>query len=804
MKTVTLTRLALLSATAMAGLVTAPVHAQDAPQAAEAEVEADDTIVVTATRRSISLQDVPINIAAVSAKQLEEKGINDIRDLANFTPGVTVLDTGSRSASKIVLRGLSANDSGIGGSNSENSVATYLGEVPLYLDFKLLDVDRVEVLLGPQGTLYGAGTLAGAIRYMPKRPNVDHVEGYAHLRLSTVEHGSDIGYTGDVGFNVPLVEGHIALRSVVGYFFEPGFIDYNYVLKQPGVSLPQPGAVVGGAKTLGTQAERDANFVSHPDANFEKTFTTRNTLLLQTSDDLKAYVTYAFQLSKTDGYQSNSANVLGTGNYERAARYLEPSRREAHMLALEINANLGEIAQLVTSTAITKQKINGVTDNTDLLLDLDYDYELFPAFSSYAPSQTKYDQFNQEIRLVSAHGGPFSWVLGGFWNEYETDTWRNEYVPGYAAYAGINRPDDLEYISFVKSKTTEKALFGEGTFEITPKWQITGGVRYFKYDANVTGGTDLPLTGGGRRRTPYPYIQFDPSRVRSGATQDDGFVYKLNTSYKFSDELMVYATYSTGYRIGGVNRHPPCATPLPPGQNVCALPNELVFGPDKTKNKEIGIRYTLFDRRLTGSFAAYHIDWEGIQVGSRTVNGALGITVNGAKAVSQGFESNFTARPIERVEISGTYSYNDVHLTALAPELIVTNSGKINGEDGDRLPGTPRNSGSAGATYTLPVGEADVKFNWTATFRGNVLSRVGGKGFGETIPGYSTHRASITYTRGDFEVSLFANNLFDKYAITSVGQTKEQIGINDGVALRYYSQAVLRPRTIGLESRIKF
>lgn len=801
MKRRSLTSLALMSATALGGLLPCIAHAAEAAEAAAAANTADD-IIVTGTRRSVSVQDAPINITAVGAEQLEAQSITDIRNLANFTPGVTVLDTGARSASKIVLRGLSANDTGIGGSNTENSVATYLGEVPMYLDFKLIDIDRVEVLLGPQGTLYGSGTLAGAIRYMPKRPNVNDVEGYAHLRASTVAHSDDIGYIGDAAFNVPIVQDHIALRSVFGYYFEPGFIDYNYVLKQPGISLPQPGGL-----DLGTPAQQAENFERHKDADFERTFTTRNTLLVQTSEDLKAFLTYAYQLSKTDGYQSNSAGVLGTGKYERASRYLEPSRREAHLVSLEINANLFDFAQLVTSTALTRQKVTGNTDNTDLLLDLDYDYELFPGFSSYAPSENKYKQFNQEVRFVSAHGGPLSWVIGGFYNNFRTSQWRNEYVPGYTAWAGIDyRPDDLEYISFVNSKTKEKAVFGEATFEITPKWQVTGGIRYFKYEAEVTGGTDLPLTGGGRRRTPYPAIQFDPSRVRSGDTSDSGTVWKVNTSYKFTDDLMVYATYSTGYRIGGVNRHPPCVLPLEPGQNVCALPDELIYGPDKTKNKEIGVRFSLFDRRLVGSVAGYHIDWDGIQVGSQTVNGALGITVNGAKAVSKGVELSFTGRPVSALEISGTYSYNDVHLTDVAPGVIVTtHHGRFDGEPGDRLPGTPKNAGTIGATYTVPFDSgADLKLNWTAVYRGNVVTRIGARGFGEKLPSYTLHRASITYGMDDWEVSLFANNIFDNYAVTSVGQSTEQIGVNDGVALRYYSHAVVRPRTVGIETRFRF
>jgi outer membrane receptor protein involved in Fe transport len=806
-------RLLLLSATAFTSVQLSAVQAQTAPASTDADSTLEE-IVVTGTRRELLLQDAPINITAVTAEKLDQQRINDIKDLAAFTPGVTVLDTGPRSTGRIVLRGLSSNDANIGGSNQESAVATYLGEVPIYVDFKLLDIDRVEVLLGPQGTLYGAGTLAGAIRYLPKRPVFYEVEGYVHARVSLLDQSSDTGYIGDAAFNIPIVPGHVALRTVIGYFFEPGYIDYNYVLQTPGRSNPQPGAPAPragnrvGPTTLGTPEQQAANFSKNPDANFERTFTSRNTLLAQVNDNVKAYFTYAYQLTETDGFQANSGQILGTGRYENAARYLEPSRRETHLMSLELNINLFDFADLVTSSAITRQKITGQTDNTDLLIDLDYDYELFPNFSSFAPSTVKYRQFNQEIRLVSRHGGPLSWVVGGFYNEFKFSSRRDEYVPGYTAFAGITfRPDDLEFISFVNTKTTEKAIFGEFTYQITDAWQFTAGGRYFDYKAFAEGGTDLPLTGGGRRRTPFPLIVFDPSRVRSGNTSDDGFVWKLNTSYKFSDDFLAYFTWSKGYRIGGVNRVAPCILPLPPGQNLCALPDELVFGPDKTNNKELGIRFGLLDKRLTGNIAIYHIDWTGIQVASRTINGALGITRNAAEAESKGFELSLNARPIDQLVISATYTYNDANLTGTAPGVIVTQrNGRIDGRDGDRLPGTPKNSGSLGATYTLPMEfGGDFVFNWTATYRGNVVTRIGQRGFGEKLPGFTLHRASVTYAADTWEVSLFANNIFDKYAVASTGQTLEQRGfVNDGVVSRYYGQTVIRPRQVGLEARYRF
>ena len=564
----------LLGATILMGVGTTPAFAQNAPDA----VEEGNEIIVTATRRAVSVQDVPINISAVGQEQLSRQRIDDVRDIADFTPGMTISDTGPGSTGTIVLRGLNASDSSTTGASYDSALGVYLGEVPLYYDFKLLDIARVETLLGPQGTLYGLGTLAGAIRNIPNRPNTDRVEGEVHGRLYGKNHGSKPGYEMDGVINIPIMKDHIAFRSATGYFYDPGFIDSPLLLQTPGVSLPQPTGPVSVS-----DAGYAANLKNRDDINFEKTFTTRNQLLFELNPDLKVNFTYAFQQTKTDGGQYNSNGVLGTGKYQNAARYLEPVKRRAHLGAMEVNANIFDIADLVSTTAYTDVKNDTQNDNTDLLLDLDYGYESFPAFSSWNESHDRRKQFNQEVRLVSSHGGPLSWVLGGFYNRQKRLREYTEHLPNhpFVPSGTLPNPDEIEYASFNKSKVTEKAVFGEGTFRVTPEWQVTAGARYFGYTSDVAGRAVLPLLGD-------PLSPYDlPSA--GGSSKKSGWVWKFNSSYNFTPELMVYATYSKGYRIGGPNTVAPCVLPLDlTQQNVCALPNEIQFGPDTTKNAEIG------------------------------------------------------------------------------------------------------------------------------------------------------------------------------------------------------------------------
>jgi len=808
-----LSRTGLLCATALVSVAGTPALAQEAPASGQdassgSTPDTPNEIVVTGSRRRTTLQDAPINISAVSGATIENQRLDDIRALGNFTPGVTIADTGPASTGQIILRGISSGDTSVDGANSNNAVGVYLGEVPLYLDFKLIDISRVEVLQGPQGTLYGLGTLAGAVRYIPNRPDTDRFSVDLHGRGYAESHSDDFGGSGDIAVNVPILKDHVAFRTSTGYYSNAGFIDYNYLLQQPGVSDPQPVRASGGSTgSLGGTADYAANFKRAEDVNYERTFTTRNQLLLEYNPNIRAYFTYAHQSTKTGGRQANGAGVLGTGKYEGPWRYLEPFVRTSDLFSAEVYINLFNVAQLVSTTAYTKQHIRNTDDNTDLLLDLNYGYEAFPQFSSYANNEREYKQFDQEVRLVSTHGGPINWVIGGFYNRLEFESHRHEYTPGFAqwsGYWGVNRPDNLEYISQVNSKDIEKAVYGELTLHVTKKWQVTGGIRYFKYDSDVAGGSALPLLGSGV--DPYPSTTILPKRIRTGSTGKDGIVWKANTSYKFSDDLLAYFTYSTGYRIGGVNRVVPCILPLPPGQNLCALPNELVYGPDKTRNIELGVRASLFDKRLQLTLDGYRIDWKGVQVPSQTVNGAIGITVNGANAISQGFDVQGALKITPNLNLIATYSYVDAHLTEDVSGLVVSQGVRYDAFSGDRLPGSAKNSGSAQLTYTYPLGDGrKVEATWATIYRGDIYSRVGLRGNGEKIPSYVTHSLTVNYISKRFEVGLFADNIFDKYAVTAISNDVSSYNqVRTDVVERYYALGVLTPRRVGVDLRIHY
>ena len=808
MKKRTQLKIGFLSATFISSALFAiPAMAQEADDANMGE-DPGDTIIVTGTRRATTLMDTPINITAIGSEQLQRQRIDDVRDLADFTPGVTVSDTGAGSTGTIVLRGLNASGVGDGGSNFDDALGIYLGETPLYYDFKLIDIDRVETLLGPQGTLYGLGTLAGAIRYIPNRPDVTSVEGDAHGRLYARSKSDQVGYQVDGMINLPIVRDFIAFRSVAGYYFDPGYIDYPLLVREPGISLPQP-----DGPEIVTDEGFSANLRREEDLNFERTFTTRNQLLFQTSEDLKLILTYAYQQTKTDGASSNSFGVLGTGIYENASRFEEPTDRHAHLASAELNANIVDIFDIVATGAYTETKSDSLGDVTDLLLDLDYGYELYPAFAGFFHSDQKRKQKNAEVRFVSSHGGPLSWVLGGFYNENEFSSDYAERLPNHPWADPVTNPDYLEYVSYVESEVKEKAVFGEASLQIIPQWQVTAGTRYFDYTSTIAGAAALPFLGDPNDPRELP--------VNGGDAGEDGWVWKFNTSFDVTPDLLVYGTYSKGYRIGGPNRVAPCPPGVPTDptqydgdQIICALPHEVQYGPDTTKNLELGVRAQLFDDKLAFNFNVFQIKWDGIQVNSATTYGVTGITVNGGKAEAKGFETTFQIRPIPELSIQGTYSYLDAELTQDVPNIISVNDPpgtyptspvQLPALAGDRLPGSAKNSGSLGATYITPAGEGDIIANWTTTYRGSVVSRLGyDRAFGDLIPSFTTHRASVSYEWDAYAIGLWANNIFNNDAIVSVANDRSRTGLNDGVVLRYYRQVPLAPRTVGLELRARY
>lgn len=786
------------------------VAAYSAPAWANAD-SADDTrpdqIVVTGTRRTDTVQTAPINIAAVTGDSIQELGISDLAEVAAWVPGVHIVDQGARSADRIVVRGLNADpissSEGLGNSGG-GTVATYVGEIPLYVDLKLNDMERVELLLGPQGTLYGAGTLGGAIRYIPVKPKFDGFGVQLRQEVYGYSEASKVSFESGATINIPLGE-NLAFRGSVDYLDDSGFIDYVYTVRQPGVSNPDP--------DFSDPADVAANLVSVKDANFEETLSGRAALRWAPSPLFDATATYYFQFQDVGARQiSSRRSVLPTGKWEANKRVLEPNERDNQLVSLEIISDLG-FAELTSASGYAKYKERGQRDQTDLLITLEYSYEAFPSFTSFTREDQKDEIVNQEIRLVSKHGGPISWIVGGFYNNFKSYGESREFTPGYDQFAVDNfggvqlRPDALEYFSVDDVKLIEKAVFGEISYEITDRLQITGGLRYYDYKLTTMSAVDFPLLNTVFFGDPPDQIILD---FVPGGQSDSGVLYKINASYKASDSALLYLTVSEGYRIGNSNGVAPCPVPLPPTQIACALPNEMQYFPDKTKNYELGAKTTLFDGRLLLNGAIYYIDWKDPQVSSATENAAIPITINGTGARSYGAEVFFNASLTDHLSVRGSYAYNKAELTEDVPNLIRTISppgftpAYEDGLSGDRLPGYPQHQASAFVSYKRPLANGlDFAMNYGVIAQSEVLTRTGGRGSSLTLDGYSLHNVSATLSSDRWRATLFVDNLFNNYVESGVissppfNQIVSDIN-DDPVHVRSFQVNVLPPRVFGI------
>ena len=789
----------------------------------------EEAAVVTATRVEEPLQQVPMSISAVTGADIERRAIDNLTELARWTPGLTVVDQGARGSNAVIVRGLhtdALNGSEAAGNNYNNGVATYLGDIPLAVDLRLHDIERVEVLLGPQGTLYGAGTLAGAVRYLPRRPDTERRTLDVRGDLFGLAHGGAPGADAGVTFNLPLVNRKLALRGSVDRYADPGFIDYDYLLRTPGVSEPEPDLTDPGAV--------ETNLRREPDANTEDTLSARLSLLWDATPDVSALFAYHLQDQRVGARQVNHLRSFDTGRYVSAHRYLEPNDRRNELLSLELTWRLRG-AELTSAAGYSRFSAQGQRDQTDLLIQafgiggllpgtypgLERAQALEPgvtgadltsgfrSFSAYTREDSQEERLNWETRLVSTGDGPWRWVGGVFFNRYDGHGTSYEYAPGLTEFSGITpvvggspASEPVEYYSLGAQAVDERALFGEVSRDLGDRWRVTAGGRWFGYRV-ATGNL-----------TEFPYTPMYNSPYSDHESDDNGVLFKGSVSYRLDDQTNLYFTRSEGYRIGGGNNFRVCtdeelalledADPgNDPPQSGCIYADQALIRPDTTANYEVGLRRSWADERVTFSGTLFHVDWTDIQVAGLTPFSAEPITLNGGGAVSRGFELASAVGVTNALRLRGSWSYTRAELSVDSPGLL---DGGADAFRGDRLSGAPRQQGSLLASWASLLGD-DVAFDvqYGYSYVGDVLTRIGMRAGGEALPAWDLHNVSASLSKDAWTLTFYADNLFDQYAVTGVRQTPDLIGItDDGFRSRRYFANVLAPRRAGVRIRYAF
>ncbi len=768
-----------------------------------------EKIQVTATRRSATVQEIPVNITALDGDIMKEQNVFSQEDVARWVPGLTISDQGGREGASIIVRGLNTNTSDR--DTDGETVARYLGEIAFDADLRLTDINRVEVLIGPQGTLYGAGTLGGAIRYLLNEPVLDETTASVSAEAFGMSQSDDLGSEVGIVFNTPIVEDELAIRLNFNHYDAPGYVDYNYLIKEPGVSNPDP--------DWSNEQDVANNITSLKDANDEQTTTARIGIKWQPNEEFEADLNYFYQKQENGGnsivqYQSiNSANPLSplVGQYESAFRFVEPNSKEDTLLSLELKVDLG-FAELVSATGYSEYEQEGQRDQTDLLMqDIWTGYADFPAFTN---DRDEEESFTQEIRFVSTIDSDISWIVGAYYNKTEQENDSREYTPGITdglfdgQYINIER--DLEYIARERSENQESALFGEIGYQINDKLNLTLGARFYDYEVSSQSAATAPFFDG-------EIASVDELSFEEVTASDDGSLFKLNASYQFSDDVMAYFTVSEGFRLGGGNGLVACDSPVT--LQVCALPNELSYTPDTTTNTELGLKSSWLKNRLHFNASIFSVDWDDAQINAASVNGAEIITLNAGKANSTGYELSVRSSLTDSLIVFANYSYSKAELTEDAPALfrsLPNESSEIqnwySGADGDRLPGAPEHQASLGVTYNTELMGKSLNINYGLTAQSDVFTKVGNKADGEVLPGYALSNISMTLSDGAWSVTAYVDNLFDKYAYTSVRRDKSWAGgaryqqFNKDLPElgRVYGHYITRPRAVGVRLNYEF
>ncbi|MEQ8262397.1 TonB-dependent receptor [Pseudohaliea sp.] len=787
-----------LAAAGRVSILAAAVAAATLP-AQQARAQALEEVVVTATRRATSTQDVPYNISAYSGDLLDKREIINLGEFVRQVPGVSFNDRGIREAgnnSTLVMRGLSA-EPGNGAGEIPNlarpTVSTYVGETPVYYNLRLTDIDRVEVLRGPQGTLYGAGSLGGTLRIMPNKPDPSVLEGSLRTSISTTEDADDPNYDFDAMINLPLGE-RAALRVSGGHTYLAGFVDaINLGLRDESGAflLEDPSDFVGsGPDRSGSEEDSNEGSITH----------LRTSLLWNVNDDIEALFTYHYQESETDNYQAESLGEDRTLSLHGT----NPFESDMNLGALEITANLG-FATLTSATSYYERTTETQVDASGLYEDFfSFFYFYYPRISTVSSYDATDESFVQELRLTSNSDGPLGWIVGAFYLDQEMTFETGQSMPGFeawfdasglASYFGvpipITSPPDLVYGQDRTTDFTERALFGELSYQLTDAWQVTGGVRVFEQEIGNDDTSILPTCytileeGFGEGF----YCGMPPLGGSANSSNDtvNDEVFKLNTSYELNDDTNLYATWSQGFRNGGVNALPDVGfiDETLGGE----FPNINSFSADKADNYEVGIKGFLAERSVRYSLAAYYIEWKDPQARIVGFNSGIdGVSNATADAESRGLELEIDGVVGDRFNYSLGYAYTNAEFVEDG-ELYTTAIA-----DGTRLPGHSKHMLAGSLGYTVPVAGNDLNLAVDAVYRSDYENALPGGPGAFTLDSYTIWNAHVSYEIPSWTFRLFAKNLSDENAAMSASLVSPQTN----------RLVLTRPRTVGLSLTYQF
>jgi len=787
-------------ALAIAGALAVPALPAAAQQNAESAGVLEE-VTVTARKREESLQDIPFSVAARTEQQMRESGLVSLEDVSRTVASFTVQNLGP-GQSQVAIRGASAGQIVRDQPGVKEQVGVYLDESVISLslftpDIDLFDMNRVEVLRGPQGTLYGSGSLSGTVRYITNQPDDSAFESAVEANLNTIDNGGSGGYV-KAFVNSPVGD-TAALRVTAWYNDTPGWIAAH----QPDGSVRR-------------------------DVNDGTVYGARAAMRFEAGDNLVITPRLIYQKVETDGWNRQDAyNILGNpytttrpavtlGENEQYTQFEEPFTDEFTLLDLNIEYEFQNGMVLNSITSYTDRDILVVRDATALTASITGGSIGFgeDVYTLDAPLDdgTKAKGWTQELRL-SGESGAINWVGGVFYSDFDRDYGQGLLVRGFEDLTGIPTagfiaPKDGLYWSDLSYDFKQLALFGEVSWGITEDFDLSFGLRYYDFDES--------------RVQSFDGIFADPGTT-TGDTDASGFAPRLLADWALNDNVSLNGQVSKGFRLGGIND--PLNVPLCTPQDLETFGGRDNWDDEELWNYELGMKSQFMDGRGTFNVAVFYQDISDLQATVTAGSCSSRVVFNVPDAHSTGLELELAVQQTEQFDWALTASFIDATLDSTVTSTGSDGSTTIVGgiEDGNRLATVPETQFAAAATYTWPAwGEWEGYVNGIVQYIGDRYTQIGDQatGFGTVnllsfdpntiggpltqstfsfdplLPSYTVANARIGVRNETWDVAFYVNNFTDELAYLALDQergTRARVGY-----------LVNQPRTYGITARVNF
>ncbi|HWE44971.1 MAG TPA: TonB-dependent receptor [Caulobacteraceae bacterium] len=718
------------------GVVYLGAMADAAPREAATRVQ---ELVVTVDKRIQPLSTVGGGISAISGTKLEQMNANNLEDYLGFVPGVEFTSYGRPGQDQISIRGVASQALG-------SATATYVDDIPVgsasneaqgasyTVDIDPADLERVEVLKGPQGTLYGASSLGGLLMYVTKAPSLTAASGDFGVDVNDVAHGG-VGYKFRVAGTTPIIQDELGLRASAFYREDAGFIDN----------------VLTGDK----------------DINRDKAWGVRGSALYQPTQALQVRLGAVYQRTDADGLDAVSYNAVpdfpppfhtSYGDLKTSLHLEQPNRSIDEVYSAEIRYDLGW-ANLVSATGRSNEDDYRYTDVTATYTRSSYKTLLHEAPDSTVSDVNNYDvgKTSEELRLESKDAGRLRWVGGLFYQDESSVTNALITVMGPGGTVAP-QPYGQPAIGNAHNDLKELAEFVDATYYITPALDVSAGWRHSRieqHNENDDTGLIYSLTGA-------PAVRIDD-------LTNDVNTYSAGARWRVTDDVMLYVRAASGFRPGGGRAQPP----------VVVSNFVTTYDPDTVWSYEAGVKAKAWDDRVTLDLDAFHIDWKNLQTLVAVGGGPYLVPGNGGNAISQGIEAQVQAVPVHGLSLTAGYAYTDAHYTSPNPGLGLN--------VGDQIEYVPATTASFQVEYERPLNDAWKGFiggDWR--YRSSELDAIGFR-----MPAFDQIGLHAGVVHGPTRINLYVTNLTDSRGL--LGYTGG--GNAAGDAFRY---AVNPPRTIGL------